>query len=334
MRAPIIAFFNNKGGVGKTSLVYHLAWMFSDLNVTVLAADLDPQANLTAAVIGEDAIETMWTTGIETVYSTVEPLIEGTGDVRSHQPWEVTRNFSLIEGDLRLSNFEDILATGWGECLAKRPRGFTVSSAFWKILTKTAAQISADITLIDLGPNLGAINRAALLAADYLVVPLAADLFSLQGMKNLGPTVKRWKAEWHGIRNAAPPDSPDGSIRAIGYVVQQHSVRLDRPVKSYDKWIARIPAEFRSSLLDEQFQSGTPSVKEDPWCLALLKHYHSLMPMAQEAHKPMFHLTAADGAIGAHYNAAKSSGQDFRRLAKRIAEGAGLHLPQLKQISV
>ena len=43
-----LAFFNNKGGVGKTSLVYHLAWMFADHGIPVLAADLDPQANLTA----------------------------------------------------------------------------------------------------------------------------------------------------------------------------------------------------------------------------------------------------------------------------------------------
>ena len=43
-----IAFFNNKGGVGKTSLVYHLAWMFSDLGVRIVAADLDPQDNLTS----------------------------------------------------------------------------------------------------------------------------------------------------------------------------------------------------------------------------------------------------------------------------------------------
>ena len=42
-----IAFFNNEGGVGKTSLVYHLAWMYADLGLSVLAADLDPQANLT-----------------------------------------------------------------------------------------------------------------------------------------------------------------------------------------------------------------------------------------------------------------------------------------------
>ena len=43
MSVPVVAFFSNKGGVGKTSLVYHLAWMFSDLEVRVLAADLDPQ---------------------------------------------------------------------------------------------------------------------------------------------------------------------------------------------------------------------------------------------------------------------------------------------------
>jgi cellulose biosynthesis protein BcsQ len=49
MRAPVLTFFNNKGGVGKTSLVYHVAWMFSELWRRVLVADLDPQANLTAA---------------------------------------------------------------------------------------------------------------------------------------------------------------------------------------------------------------------------------------------------------------------------------------------
>ena len=43
-----IAFFNNKGGVGKTSLVYHLALMYAEIGVSVVAADLDPQANLTA----------------------------------------------------------------------------------------------------------------------------------------------------------------------------------------------------------------------------------------------------------------------------------------------
>ena len=84
MSVPIIAFFNNKGGVGKTSLVYHLAWMFSDLKVRVLAADLDPQSNLTAAFIGEEILEDIWKDRLlKTVYDCVDPLIQRTGNVES-----------------------------------------------------------------------------------------------------------------------------------------------------------------------------------------------------------------------------------------------------------
>jgi cellulose biosynthesis protein BcsQ len=46
MTTSVVTFFNNKGGVGKASLVYHLAWMLSELDRRVLLADLDPQANL------------------------------------------------------------------------------------------------------------------------------------------------------------------------------------------------------------------------------------------------------------------------------------------------
>ena len=50
MSVPVIAFFNNKGGVGKTSLVYHLSWMFADRGTRVIAADLDPQGNASSGV--------------------------------------------------------------------------------------------------------------------------------------------------------------------------------------------------------------------------------------------------------------------------------------------
>ena len=57
MSIPVLTFFNNKGGVGKTSLVYHLSWMFSEQGIRVLVADLDPQANLTSAFLDEDKLE-------------------------------------------------------------------------------------------------------------------------------------------------------------------------------------------------------------------------------------------------------------------------------------
>ncbi|MBK9462575.1 MAG: ParA family protein [Sphingobacteriales bacterium] len=46
--AKRIVYFNNKGGVGKTTLVYHTAWMLAELGYKVLVADFDPQTNLTA----------------------------------------------------------------------------------------------------------------------------------------------------------------------------------------------------------------------------------------------------------------------------------------------
>jgi Mrp family chromosome partitioning ATPase len=55
-----IAFFNNKGGVAKTSLVYHLAFMFAERGVSVVAIDLDPQANLSSMFVDEDRMETLW----------------------------------------------------------------------------------------------------------------------------------------------------------------------------------------------------------------------------------------------------------------------------------
>jgi cellulose biosynthesis protein BcsQ len=52
-----VAFFNNKGGVGKTTLVYHLAAMMAERGQTVLAVDLDPQANLTSMFLSEEELE-------------------------------------------------------------------------------------------------------------------------------------------------------------------------------------------------------------------------------------------------------------------------------------
>ncbi len=332
MNAPIVAFFNNKGRVGKTSLVYHLAWMFSDLGVRALAADLDPQANLTAAFLDEDRLIQLWPdegSRRQTIFGCVDPLIQGTGDVLHPKLEPVGLTLALIAGDLRLATFEDELAKGWSECLGGNARAFRVVSAFWRILQSGAHEHEADIVLMDLGPNLGAINRAAFIAADYLVVPLAPDLFSLQGLRNLGPTTRKWTADWSLSLERKPaglPELPAGNVRTLGYVVQQHAVRLDRPVKAYDKWLSRIPLEYHNSVLCEQ-PLPDQSIDSDPACLGLLKHYHSLMPMAQEARKPIFHLKVADGAIGAHFQAARDAGKTYKNLALRIAKDVGVQIP-------
>ncbi len=238
MNPPVIAFFNNKGGVGKTSLVYHLAWMYRDLGLNVLAADFDPQANLTSAFLDEDRLEQIWlaTEQPNTVFRCFQPLIRGIGDIADPIAEVIDDGLWLLNGDLQLSSFEDDLSAEWPGCLDRKERSFRVISAFWRLLQKAAAQQQSDVILIDLGPNLGAINRSALIAADYVVVPLSPDLFSLQGLKNLGPTLQRWRKEWQERIDKNPaPDLriPSGTVQPIGYIILQHAVRLDRPVKAF-----------------------------------------------------------------------------------------------------
>ena len=324
-----VAFFNNKGGVGKTSLVYHLAWMFADLGVKTLAVDLDPQANLTAMFLNEERLESLWPDDEhpDTVYGAISPILRGTGDIAHPHVEQITDKLGLIAGDLGLSRFEDKLSDAWPRCHNRDESAFRTMTAFHRLIQR-GAESGAELVLIDVGPNLGAINRSALIASDQVCLPLAPDLFSLQGLKNLGPTLREWRAVWSDLLTKAPSDlpMPKGAMQPIGYIVMQHGILDSRPVQAYKRWMDRIPSVYRDVVLQEDIKYA-PAVAEDPYCLSLLKHYRSLMPMAMEARKPIFFLKSADGAIGAHIEAVKSCYTDFKKLAVKIAQSADIKFP-------
>jgi chromosome partitioning protein len=324
-----IVFFNNKGGVGKTSMVFHLAWMFRDMGHSVLAVDLDPQSNLTSIFLDESELEKLWPEEKHpgTILGSVDPLIESLGDIQNPRPIRIHSGLFLIAGDLGLSTFEDRLSEAWGKCLDDKAPiagdGFRVVTAFHRVMKSAAESCGSDIVLIDVGPNIGAMNRAALVAADFVAIPLGADLFSLQGLRNLGPTLRDWRSGWETRRKGKVPAGlslPSGRMQPLGYVLLNPSVRENRPVKSYLKWANRIPSTYAKEVLGEQ--SAEEFVGDDDNQLAMLKHFKSLMPMAQDARKPMFHLTAADGAIGGHSAAVQDCKRQFNKLAKRILERA------------
>lgn len=326
-----IAFFNNKGGVGKTSLVYHSSWMLSELGVNVVAADLDPQSNLSAMFLDEDRLEELWPDNAhqDTVLGMVRPILKGTGDIADPHVEDIGDNIGLVVGDLGLSGFEDKLSDAWPRCHDGDESAFRIISAFYRGLLKAAQKREAQVVLIDVGPNLGAINRAAIIAARHVVIPLAPDLFSLQGLRNLGPTLRRWRGDWaERLKKNPDPELilPEAEMRPAGYVLMQHAQRFDRPVQAYAKWMRRIPGEYRESVL-RQPTDMPPDLDKDPFCLKTLKHYRSLMPMAMEAGKPMFFLKPADGAIGSHAQAVQGCYKDFQRLTRRIAERCGVALP-------
>jgi cellulose biosynthesis protein BcsQ len=152
---------------------------------------------------------------------------------------------ALLPGDLTLSRFEDDLSNEWPACLdGRRLHPFLVTTAFWTVLRSAADQHCAAVVLADVGPSLGAINRAALVTSDHIVVPVAPDPFSLRGLHNLGLTLHSWRDGWRKRLNERQDRGrplPTGAMAPLGYIVLGHMVRVDRPVHAYQRWAGADP---------------------------------------------------------------------------------------------
>ena len=325
-----IAFVHNQDGSGKTSLVYHLAWMFGELGCRVLMADLDPQAKLSIMALDEERLEKLWTHEDHpaTLSGALEPLFGGTGDIRDAQVEPIAERVALLVGDLALARLEEALSAAWPRCREGAERALQVTSSLWRLIEGAARGHEAEVVLIDVGPNLGAINRAALIAASHLVVPVSPDLIALQGLKCLGPTWRQWGETWRQASGQSSLEGlalPRGEMTPIGYVLMRHAERLGRPSRAFEEWQARIPAVYRASVLgdDSPLPPTTTALCDDQ--LALIRHYRGLVPLAMDARKPMFLLKPADGAIGAHQASVQQCYRDFQTLAEAVARRTGLN---------
>jgi cellulose biosynthesis protein BcsQ len=283
--------------------------------------------------VDEDAFEDLWPDGAHpgTILGGIQPIIDGTGDIDAVEPYPVDFNprLGLLPGDLGLSAFEDELALAWPRVVDWRTDSLRSTTAFARVIADTAQRWEADLMLIDVGPNLGALNRAALICAQRVVVPVAPDLFSLEGLRYVGPALRLWRREWEDRRArnvAAPLTVPEGAMKPLGYVVTQQAFRANRPVLAFNPWLEQIPSAYRNYVLDLTDSTHT-TVYEDDNRLASFKNYGSLAPLAMEARRPMFALRPGDGALGAQTSAVRSCYDDFHALATTIADRIGIVLP-------
>jgi cellulose biosynthesis protein BcsQ len=306
-----IAFFNHQSQVGKTSLVYHLAWMYADFGLKVVVADLDPQSDLTFWFLEPEILEERWPDDDEyplNILDTMNCFVEDTGEFSDTHLKIITENLSLIAGNLGLSQFEDKLSEAWHNCLNQDQAAFRIISSFYRLLSTVAAQQNADVVLIDVGPNLGAINKAALIAADYIIIPLVADWFALQALRDIGYRLRYWREAWaQRLHKTTDTKLPAGKMQVAGYVMLQHSIHFKYSIRASVRWKEPVHKTYRQAILN------------DNDCLSVIRNYRSLMPMAMEAHKPIFHLKPADGAIGSHAEAVRDGYGDFKQLAINIA---------------
>jgi chromosome partitioning protein len=315
----IVSFFNHKGGVGKTTIVFNVALAVANLGHRVLMIDADAQANLTAIALPEETLEACYDNGL-TIWSPLAPLVSGSGDIQPIRPSRVRRDVHLLPGDIRLSHFEAICPQGWTEALAGEARGYRVSTAIYRLILESARQVDADVAFIDLGPNVGALNRTALLASDGFVIPMAPDLFSVTALPSVGTSTAKWIRDWRIATSTKGVDLdfklPRGCPVPLGYLSQQFSVYRKEPSAAFKRWLKKIPEAYSEGVLAPLKEAGIVPPASSP-DLGAIPNFYSLIPIAQDAKKAIFELGGSQ-ARGAQFTRAQDTRSTFEKIGSEI----------------
>ena len=170
----IVAVFNQKGGVGKTTTVVNLAAALGAKGKKTLLIDVDPQGNSTSGV-GVDKSE------VE--YSTYDMLINSVS-ARAILIETEFKNLSILPANMNLAGAEIELAE-------LENRNKRLKSAIATVV------VEYDYIIIDCPPSLGLLSINALVAADTLIVPLQCEYYALEGLSQLVNTVRAVKKEYN-----------------------------------------------------------------------------------------------------------------------------------------
>lgn len=322
--AKSIAFFNNKGGVGKTTLLCNIAaYVANQYDARVLVIDADPQCNATQYMFDDKKLGYFYEeTSSFTIYNVIRPLSLGKGysrdlNVSSSPRFEV----DVLPGDPRLALTEDLLAKDWGSAIGGDSRGMRTTLLFAELMKRCE---SYDYVFFDVGPSLGSINRAVLLASDYFIAPMSIDIFSVKAIENISAWMTKWRKQWSvGVVNIDDPEEVDTSLARnlhfIGYVSQQYIAKADtkgtkRAVNAYE----RIMKQFEEVVAQELSETTPLALPGEKFDLGAVPNLHSLIPLSQSARAPVFRLKAADGVRGAHFSKVKDSRETFGSVAEEI----------------
>ncbi|WP_083901304.1 ParA family protein [Azospirillum sp. B4] len=327
--ARTISIFNNKGGVGKTTYMFHVAHLLASTSLTVLMVDCDGQANLTAHTLRNAAIRKSWSPDGNSIWKNIEQVAKGVGDVGQRSPIQFNPRYPtlyIVPGDLRLTDFEDRLGDTWSAAKGGSEAAVRVQSAIHRYIKWAANKIKADVVLVDLGPSLGAINRAVLASSDYFIIPMAPDLFSIEGTRNLGEKLVLWHREWaqcHQAWNGNDVELPDGTPKFLGYVIQSHNIRnnSEKMTRGWNMFGRIIEQNVQSNIVDKLTTiDQVVDWADGSYNLGMIPNLHSLIPYSQAARKPVFDCSYGDGLQGAHVTRAAESRDHFSGIVDIIRQ--------------
>ncbi len=337
--AKVIAIFNHKGGVSKTTTTFNLGWILADKGKRVIIVDGDPQCNLTGLILGYNKTE------LELFYQKhgVNNLRDGLAPAFESQPKLIDPvecievqgrpGLFLLPGHINLAEYEITLGisqqlTGTIGTLRNLP------GAAHFLFQETAKKYKADYVILDMSPSVSSINQNFLMTSDYFIVPTSPDYFSVMAIDSLRSIIPRWNswsvaAQKMDVFTGATYPYPKKTPIFLGVIIQKYRLRSGKASQAFQKWINDINSSIENQLvpvLKDADMLLNRKAYEDvglktDYCLTQVSDFNSLIAHSQKAQTPVFALAANQLVSGGKARERQETGiHSFRKVFDNLAQ--------------
>jgi len=249
-------------------------------------------------------------------------------------------NLHMYCGNLRLSEAETQISVAFSTS-ESIPAIRNIPGSIGCFLRKTAEDHFFDYVLIDMSPSVGALNQCLLMASNYFIVPTSPDFFCMQAIQFLSNVIPRWDEESRLFRlNDLDYSFPANPPKFLGFISQRYRPRSGAPARSFQRWIDVICCTVNEKLVPalelgdmsiklQDFNAAVRSPQPEPFNLANIADFNSLIGQSQKHNVPVFALT--DTQIeqgGVVLENMRRSREEFKKVFDNLADDV-LRLTQL-----
>ena len=318
-----IAVFNNKGGVGKTTLTYHLGYALAELGYKTLLVDLDPQSNLTLFGLDPEQLHNIWEVeeafiddfvqardekspvefkdiacDVRSIHFLLKPTEDGTNEPEClPEPLKLHNNLQMIPGRLSIHTYEDRIASRWSDVYRGDPLAIRTITQIRNFCEAYAEKYSYDYVVIDTSPSLGILNKVIISTVDGFLIPCMPDMFSLYGIQNIGKSLQGWKRDFDTIfkllSDVKLSHFPKNFVSFLGFTIfnaRKYTGRSEWDLsKAHQNYAEQIPATIQKYIDADHRKHLTEAQLEEPVGGTAIMHSYSTRPnMSQKYRTPMW----------------------------------------------
>lgn len=320
-----LCLFNNKGGVGKTTLAFHLGYILAEKGKRVLMIDLDPQCNLTICAVKEDKLYEIWKeednfidsfedsqkrmskeeyekiiSNSRSIHFLLKPTEEGISDLDTlPPPYHIREGLDIITGRLTLHQYESKIAERWSGAFLGDALSLRTISKINGVAKDYDAKYHYDFVIMDTSPSLGILNKVVVSTVDGFIIPCLPDMFSLYGIRNIGKALTEWQRQFKTLIKLVPAEKRKGFsekfVQFLGYTIynaKKYTKKTNNVwslAKAHYNFAIQIPSTINEYIREEVREHLSGSMVDAPIGGTAVMHTHSTLPnMAQKYKNPVW----------------------------------------------